>query len=147
MNRTPFINVVRQGQHTLPLPTRGSAGAAGYDVRSTQALTIQPGEQVAIPTGFAWEIPPGWCGMVCPRSGLAIRHRLDKRAGLIDEDFRGELVVVLVNEHLQTFEVKPGERIAQMVIVPCLQADIVELDAFESGTARGVGGFGSTGTH
>jgi len=130
----------------LPLPRYASADAAGLDVTAAEELTLQPGERHAVATGFAIEIPRGYEVQVRPRSGLAIKHGITclNTPGTIDSDYRGEVKVILVNLGHEPFEVRRGERIAQLVPASVLRADFVE--ATELGeTARGSGGFGSTG--
>ncbi len=130
----------------LPLPAYASADAAGLDIAAAEELTLQPGERHAVATGFAIEIPGGHEVQVRPRSGLAIRHGITclNTPGTIDSDYRGEVKVILVNLGREPFEVRRGERIAQLVPAPVLRADFVEADELEQ-TARGAGGFGSTG--
>lgn len=139
------IQVQRVTEHALPVPARESAGAAGYDLRSTLKWVLYPGEQKPIPTGFAWAIPKGFVGLIRDRSGLAVRNRVTTVAGVIDSDYRGEVAAVMVNEGDKPLSIEPGDRIAQMVIVPCLLVPCVESDALLE-TLRNVGGFGSTGT-
>ena len=130
------------------LPTYGSAGAAGADLYACleEPLTIAPGETAWVPTGLAMEIPEGYVGLVCARSGLACRRGLApaNKVGVIDSDYRGECTVVLRNESGQSQTLSPGERIAQMLLVPVAQAAFEEARAL-SDTRRGAGGFGSTG--
>ena len=125
------------------IPVRATDGAAGFDLHSTKRIDVPAGQRMLLPTGIACAIPEGWCGQVWPRSGLAVKHGIDRLAGLIDSDYRGELHVSLVNHGQDTWEVKEGERIAQLVFVQVLTAAI-EVDDLDD-TARGAGGFGSTG--
>jgi dUTP pyrophosphatase len=130
----------------LPVPRYASEDAVGLDVSAAEELTLQPGDRHAVATGFAIEIPRGYEVQVRPRSGLAIKHGITclNTPGTIDSDYRGEVKVILVNLGQQPFEVRRGERIAQLVPAPVLRADFVE--AGELGdTQRGSGGFGSTG--
>jgi dUTP pyrophosphatase len=130
----------------LPLPRYASEDAVGLDVTSAEELVLQPGERHAVATGFAIEIPRGYEVQVRPRSGLAIKNGITclNTPGTIDSDYRGEIKVILINLGQEPFEVRRGERIAQLVPAPVLRADFVE--AGELGeTARGTGGFGSTG--
>ena len=99
-----------------------------------------------VPTGLAAEIPPGFYGRVAPRSGLAVKHGIDVLAGVIDADYRGELKVPLINLGQQTVSFDAGERIAQLIIVPVVQAQFEIVDEFVA-SDRGEGGFGSTGKH
>ena len=125
------------------LPEYGSAGAAGADLRASEAVTLPPGGRAAVATGLRLEIPPGHVGLVWPRSGLAVRHGIDTLAGVIDSDYRGEVRVVLVNHGSEPFEVRPGDRIAQLVLQRVERASFVA-EAL-GGPERGEGGFGSTG--
>ena len=131
------------------LPTYGSAFAAGADLYACldAPVTIQPHETVLVPTGLSFEIPAGWAGMIHARSGLATKRHLApaNKVGVIDSDYRGEVMVSLHNHSNQPQTVEPEERIAQMVIMPYLAAEFFETDEL-SDTVRGAGGFGSTGT-
>jgi dUTP pyrophosphatase len=130
----------------LPLPRYASEDAVGLDVAAAEELTLQPGERHAVATGFAIEIPRGYEVQVRPRSGLAIKHGITclNTPGTIDSDYRGEVKVILVNLGQQPFEIRRGERIAQLVPAPVLRADFIETGELAE-TARGSGGFGSTG--
>ena len=126
------------------LPEYGSAGAAGADLRASEALVIPPGGRAAVPTAVRLEIPPGHAGLVWPRSGLAVRHGIDTLAGVIDSDYRGEVKVVLVNHGDQPFAIAPGDRIAQLLVQRVERARFASARSVED-TDRGQGGFGSTG--
>ena len=130
----------------LPLPAYGSEHAAGLDVVAAESLTLAPGARHAVATGFAIAIPHGYEVQVRPRSGLALRHGLSvlNTPGTIDSDYRGEVKVILANLGDAPFEVVRGERIAQLVPAPVQRARFAEVDDLDA-TARGVGGFGSTG--
>lgn len=130
----------------LPLPSYASGGAAGLDVVAAEDLTLAPGARHAVPTGFALAIPPGYEVQVRPRSGLALKHGITclNTPGTIDSDYRGEVKVILANLGSEPFEVRRGERIAQLVPAPVLRAAFREVDELDS-TERGAGGFGSTG--
>ena len=130
----------------LPLPSYATQGAAGLDVVSAVDVSLPPGERMAVPTGFAIAIPAGYEVQVRPRSGLALNHGVTclNTPGTIDSDYRGEIKVILANLGADTFSVGRGERIAQLVPAPVLRATFEEV-AELSGTARGSGGFGSTG--
>jgi dUTP diphosphatase len=130
----------------LPLPAYASSEAAGLDIASAEDLTLEPGGRHAVATGFAIAIPHGYEVQVRPRSGLAIRHGITclNTPGTIDSDYRGEVKVILANLGQDPFDVRRGERIAQLVPAPVLRADFVEVAALEE-TERGAGGFGSTG--
>ena len=134
----------------LPLPAYQSELAAGLDlvaaVPPDAPVSIAPGERAAIPTGIAIALPPGYEGQIRPRSGLALRHGVTilNSPGTVDADFRGEVHVILVNFGSDLFTVERGARIAQLVFAAMMQAVICEVASLDE-TARGVGGFGSTG--
>ena len=130
----------------LPLPAYASEHAAGLDVVAAEDVTLRPGQRSAVATGFAIAIPEGYEVQVRPRSGLALRHGVTclNTPGTIDHDYRGEVKVILANLGSDPFEVRRGERIAQLVPAPVLKANFVEVDVLGE-TARGAGGFGSTG--
>lgn len=133
----------------LPLPHYQSAQAAGLDLLAAVPadLIIQPGQRALVPTGIAIALPPGCEAQVRPRSGLAARHGVTvlNTPGTVDADYRGEIQVILVNLGDKPHVVERGARIAQLVIAPVLHATLSESDEL-SGTGRGGGGFGSTGT-
>jgi dUTP pyrophosphatase len=135
----------------LPLPTYQSAAAAGLDlyaaVPADAPLTIAPGEWSAVPTGIALALPTGMEAQVRPRSGLAARSGVTvlNAPGTIDADYRGEVKVLLVNHGREPFVVERGARIAQLVVAPVFAAALREVQSLDA-TARGAGGFGSTGT-
>ena len=127
------------------IPTRGTPGAAGYDLYSTDGFIIMPGHRVVIPTGVAVELPAGTYGRIAPRSGLAVKHGVDVLAGVVDPDYTGELKVVLVNTDLRrAFMIRPGYRIAQLILENYTVAEVEETPYIEE-TERGDCGFGSTG--
>ena len=130
----------------LPLPAYASDGAAGMDVVAAESLTLRPGQRAAIATGMAFAIPPGWEIQVRPRSGLALKNGVTclNTPGTIDSDYRGEVKVILANLGDEYFEVKRGDRIAQLVPAQVQRAVLAEVDELD-GTVRGSGGFGSTG--
>ena len=130
------------------LPGRAYAGDAGLDLATCDRLELGPGERAVVPTGLAVAIPEGFAGFVQPRSGLAARHGIAvvNSPGLIDSGYRGELRVVLLNtDRERTFVAEPGERIAQLVVLPVPELELVEVDELP-GTERGVRGFGSSRT-
>lgn len=137
---------LRHGQG-LPLPAYATAGAAGMDIVAAEEAILAPGARVAIPTGFALAIPEGYEVQVRPRSGLALNHGVTclNTPGTIDSDYRGEVKVILINHGSVPFVVTRGDRIAQLVPAPVLRAVLTEVDVLDA-TARGTGGFGSTGT-
>jgi dUTP pyrophosphatase len=126
------------------LPSRGSARAAGLDICSVERVTLAPGGRAAVRTGLAVAIPEGFYGRVAPRSGLAVRHGIDTLAGVIDADYRGEILCALVNHGSEPFEIEVGARIAQLVVEAIATPEPAWADDLEE-TARGAGGFGSTG--
>jgi dUTP pyrophosphatase len=130
----------------LPAPSYATDGAAGLDVVAAEDVTLGPGERHAVATGFSIAIPAGFEVQVRPRSGLALKHGITclNTPGTIDHDYRGEVKVILANLGSEPFEVRRGERIAQLVPAPVLKANFVEVDVLGE-TARGAGGFGSTG--
>jgi dUTP pyrophosphatase len=130
----------------LPPPAYATAGAAGMDVVSAEDLTLAPGGRAAVATGFAMAIPYGYEVQVRPRSGLALKHGVTclNTPGTIDSDYRGEVKVILANLGAEPFEIARGDRIAQLVPAPVQRAVLDEIDTLDD-TARGAGGFGSTG--
>jgi dUTP pyrophosphatase len=142
--------LVRRLPHAdgLPLPSYATAGAAGMDlIAAVQApVTVAPGERALIPTGLTIALPPGYELQIRPRSGLALRHgiTLPNTPGTIDEDYRGEIGVIILNTGNQAFVVERGARIAQAVLAPVCRGAWREVDSLDV-TARDVGGFGSTG--
>ena len=148
---TPQIAVVRlphaQG---LPLPAYETAGSAGMDLRAAvpeqEPLTLRPGARALVPTGLSMAIPQGFEVQVRPRSGLAAKHGVTclNTPGTIDSDYRGEVKVILINLGQEDVVIQRGERIAQMIVAPVVQAAWVETESLDE-TARGAGGFGSTG--
>lgn len=130
----------------LPLPAYATAGAAGLDVVAAEDVTLAPGARAAVPTGFALAIPDGHEVQVRPRSGLALKHGITclNTPGTIDSDYRGEVKVILANLGAGPVTLKRGERIAQLVPAAVTRAALVEVDSLDD-TARGAGGFGSTG--
>lgn len=133
----------------LPLPAYASAGAAGLDLLAavSDPVTIAPGARALIPTGLTIALPPGYELQVRPRSGLALRHGivLPNAPGTIDEDYRGEIGVIVMNAGSEAFTVTRGMRIAQAVLAPVVRLEWAEVASLDA-TARGAGGFGSTGS-
>ena len=143
----PAVRFLRlPGNPDLPLPAYATAGAAGFDLRAAEAAVIPPGGRHLVPTGFAVAVPPGWELQVRPRSGLAVRHWVTvvNSPGTVDSDYRGPLLVCLVNLGTAAFAVARGDRIAQGVAAPAPQLALVEAEALDA-TVRGEQGFGSTG--
>ncbi len=146
---TPAVAIVRLPEgEGLPLPVYMTEGAAGADVVAAvrDDLVLAPGDRALVPTGFALEVPAGFEVQVRPRSGLAVKHgvTLLNSPGTIDSDYRGPVGVVLVNLGREPFTVRRGERIAQLVMAPVVQAAFREVEALAA-SSRGEGGFGSTG--
>jgi dUTP pyrophosphatase len=130
----------------LPLPTYATEHAAGMDVVAAEELTLAPGARHAVATGFAMAIPAGYEVQVRPRSGLALKHGITclNTPGTIDADYRGEVKVILANLGVEPFEIRRGDRIAQLVPAVVQQARFAEVEELDE-TVRGTGGFGSTG--
>jgi dUTP pyrophosphatase len=125
------------------LPTRGSLNAAGLDLYSVEALTLPAGKRTTLRTGLSVAIPTGFYGRVAPRSGLAVEHGIDVLAGVIDSDYRGEIICVLINHGDAPVQIETGRRIAQLIVEPIITPKpvwAIQLDE----TERGSGGFGST---
>ena len=133
----------------LPLPKFETALAAGADLRAAldEDMTLAPGARALVPTGFAMALPAGYEAQIRPRSGLAYKHGITclNTPGTIDADYRGEVKVLLINHGMEDFTITRGERIAQMVIAPISQPAFISVESLDD-TARGEGGFGSTGT-
>lgn len=133
----------------LPLPERAHRGDAGVDLHSAEDLVIAPGERALVKTGIALALPLGTVGLIHPRSGLAAKHGLTivNAPGTVDADYRGELMVCLLNTDKDTpFEITRGMRIAQLVVQRVELPDFVEVDELDE-TVRGAGGYGSTGVN
>ena len=139
---------IKKLRDNAQMPTYGSEWAAGADIYAAidEAVTIQPGETKFIPTGLAFEIPEGYAGFIHARSGLASKRGLApaNKVGVIDADYRGEVMVALHNHGKEAQTVEAGERIAQMIIAPFITANFIFSDELDD-TVRGAGGFGSTG--
>ncbi|WP_170452412.1 dUTP diphosphatase [Ruegeria arenilitoris] len=146
------IRVIREdgADPAIALPSYETAGAAGADVRANLpdrgSITLQPGERALVPTGLRVEIPDGYEIQVRPRSGLALKHgiTLPNAPGTIDSDYRGPLGVIVLNAGQEAFELGHGDRIAQLVVAPVIQARFEMADSLQE-SQRGSGGFGSTG--
>ena len=148
---TPTVPIVRLPHAAgLPLPAYETAQAAGMDLRAAvpddEPLVLRPGSRFPVPTGLAFALPPGFEGQVRPRSGLAFKHGITclNSPGTVDADYRGELKVILINHGAEDFTIRRGDRIAQLVIAPVVQAAWIEVARLDE-TTRGAGGFGSTG--
>ncbi|MDE2487996.1 MAG: dUTP diphosphatase [Alphaproteobacteria bacterium] len=148
---TPTVPIRRLPHNPdLPLPAYETAQAAGMDLRAAvpedEPLVLRPGSRHAVPTGLAFALPDGFEGQVRPRSGLAAKSGVTclNTPGTVDADYRGEVKVILINLGEEDVTVRRGDRIAQLVIAPVVQARWAEVDTLDD-TARGAGGFGSTG--
>ena len=137
---------VKRLSSSATLPARAHPADAGLDLRSAVDLDIPPGETRLVGTGLALELPPGTEAQVRPRSGLALTHSVTvlNTPGTIDEGYRGEVGVILINHGHRVFEVRRGMKVAQLVVQPTLAVEVIAVDAL-SDTPRGEGGFGSTG--
>ncbi|MDE2436256.1 MAG: dUTP diphosphatase [Sphingomonadales bacterium] len=149
MHSQPSVPVlVKRLPHSdgLDLPVYATHGAAGMDVLAAEDVTLAPGARHAVATGLALAIPPGYEIQVRPRSGLALKHGISvpNSPGTIDSDYRGELKVILINHGADPFEVRRGDRVAQLVLAPVTRASWLAVDELDE-TVRGEGGFGSTG--
>jgi len=140
MNELKFLQL----HPAARLPTRGSGQAAGLDLYSIEDVTLAAGERAAVRTGLSAAIPQGFYGRIAPRSGLTVKHGLDVLAGVVDCDYRGEIVCALINHGREAFTLAAGERIAQLIIEAIITPEPVWVDSLDE-TARGAGGFGSTG--
>ena len=147
MNTQDVFIMAEEG---VDVPTYGSDEAAGADIRAqiSEEITLHPGDRHLIPTGLYFEIPQGFEIQVRPRSGLALKHGITllNTPGTIDSDYRGEVGVILINHGNKPFTVVPGMRIAQIVLMPVVQARYIKKESLRQ-TERGRGGFGHTGVH
>lgn len=139
------LNIKKLVPHAI-VPSRATPQSAGYDLFSSDGYIVLPGQRVVVSTGIQIGIPDGVYGRVAPRSGLAVKHGLNVGAGVVDPDYQGELKVVLFNhDSKQSFVIRPGYRIAQLILERFETPDVVEVDTMGSQTLRGSSGFGSTG--
>jgi dUTP pyrophosphatase len=140
---------VKRLPHCVALPTYGTPGAAGLDLAAAipKPIELRAGERMKMPTGIQIEIPERHQGQVVPRSGLAAKAgiTLTNCVGTIDSDYRGEVIVLLINHGTETYTFEPGERVAQLVVQPIPYVEIEEVDELSPSDVRGAGGFGSTG--
>jgi dUTP pyrophosphatase len=145
----PRLAIKRVGNVAVPLPAYETPGAAGLDLCAAlgESLTLEPGERRLVPTGLCLEVPEGFEAQVRPRSGLALKHGLTvlNSPGTIDSDYRGEVGIVLINHGDQAVEIRPLQRIAQLVIAAVARLEVAVVGAL-SETERGDGGYGSTGS-
>jgi dUTP pyrophosphatase len=126
------------------LPTRGTAGAVGYDLACIEDFRLDTQSRALVPTGLGFQLPDGVYGRIAPRSGLTVKHGIHIGAGVIDPDYMGEVKVAMFNLGLEPVHFKKGDRIAQLILERCEVPDVQEVDTLAS-TQRGGGGFGSTG--
>ena len=154
---TPELRIMWESwaDRSLPPPSYETAGAAGADIRAnlpeaerSNGILLQPMQRLVVPTGFRVEVPAGFEAQIRPRSGLALKHgiTLPNTPGTIDSDYRGPLGVLLVNLGAEPYTIRHGDRIAQMIVAPVVQVRFAVVDHLNE-TARGEGGFGSTGRH
>jgi dUTP pyrophosphatase len=132
----------------LPLPGRGRHGDAAFDLAARHDVVLEPGGRALVPTGVAVALPPGWCGLLLARSGLALHHGVTvlNSPGLVDSGYRGELQVVLVNTGGEAVHLERGQRVAQLLVQPVPAVELVEVDVLpDSHDGRGAAGFGSSG--
>ncbi|KAK1288452.1 Deoxyuridine 5'-triphosphate nucleotidohydrolase [Acorus calamus] len=139
----PLLKVKKLSDKAI-LPSRASPLSAGYDLSSAIETKVPARGKALVPTDLSIAIPENTYARIAPRSGLAWNHSIDVGAGVVDADYRGPVGVILFNQSDVDFEVKPGDRIAQLIIERIMTPDVVEVDDLDS-TVRGVGGFGSTG--
>ncbi|OVA18692.1 DeoxyUTP pyrophosphatase [Macleaya cordata] len=142
-NLLPFLRVKKLSEKAV-LPSRASPLSAGYDLSSAVEINVPARGKALIPTDLSIAIPEGTYARIAPRSGLAWKHAIDVGAGVIDADYRGPIGVILFNHSDVDFEVKLGDRIAQLIIEKIMTPDVLEVEDLDS-TVRGIGGFGSTG--
>lgn len=143
-NRMEPLFVKRLNGHGY-IPKRGSSGAAGYDLYAAENVCILPQHRGLVGTAISIKVPPGTYGRIAPRSGLSVKHEIDVGAGVVDEDYRGEVKILLINNGPTDFHLSEGDRVAQLVLEKIEIAEVREVLDLDS-TNRGDGGFGSTGT-
>lgn len=136
--------LVKRLSNDAIVPTRGSGGAVGYDLYSTDDVMVDPTHRIIVGTGIAVVLPVNVYGRIAPRSGLTVKHGIHIGAGVIDPDYTGEIKVALFNLGDTPFEIKKGDRIAQLILERCETPDVREINEMNE-TTRGSGGFGSTG--
>ena len=148
MDRIPVKIIRLRDDNDLPLPSYESEGSSGMDIRANvkEPVLLNPGEIKLIPTGFAVSVPPGYEAQIRPRSGLALKQGIGlvNSPGTIDSDYRGEVGIIMINWGSESFPIRRGDRIAQMIISRVYKADFVVTDDLDE-TSRGQGGFGHTG--
>ena len=143
-SRNVEVLKVKKLSERAQLPKKGSVLAAGFDLCSACDMVVEAGNKAMVPTDLSIAVPSGTYGRVAPRSGLAVKNFIDVGAGVIDEDYRGPVNVVLFNFSKTDFQIKQGDRIAQLVLEKIAQAEVAECENLDE-TERGEGGFGSTG--
>jgi len=148
LHRIPVKITRLKGNKDLPLPEYESEGSSGMDIRAAvkKPVLLKPGEIRLLPTGLSVSVPPGYEAQMRPRSGLALHHGIGmvNAPGTIDSDYRGEIGIIMINWGNESFMIRRGDRIAQMIISKVYRADLSEVDALDT-THRGQGGFGHTG--
>ena len=135
---------VKLNHQKAKLPMRSHPSDAGLDIFAVEHATLRPGVHAVLPTGLHIEVPEGCVGLIWPRSGLAAKHGIDTLAGVVDASYRGEIKVSIINHGHDDLEIKPGDRIAQLLIQPVALINCVQVDDL-SDTDRGMNGFGSSG--
>ena len=135
---------IKRLKDSSKLPSRGSKFSAGYDLYASESAVVRSKSRALVPTGIAISVPSGTYGRIAPRSGLAVKHGIDVGAGVIDEDFRSEIKVLLMNHGDADYTISAGDRIAQLIIEKISSPEVKEVNELND-TARGNGGFGSTG--
>ena len=140
------LKIKIQQMNGMSLPKYSHKGDAGFDLYAAEGYILHPMESKLVSTGIKIEIPEGYVGLIWDRSGLAAKHSLHNLAGVIDSHYRGEIRIVVINLGKEIFEITKGMRIAQMLIQPVVNAELIKSDSL-SETKRGEKGFGSTGTH
>jgi dUTP pyrophosphatase len=137
---------VKRLDRELPVPTHSHSGDAGVDLYTSIDFSIQPGDRLLVPTGLAVAVPDGHVGLVCPRSGLAVKQGISvvNAPGVVDSGYRGEVKVALINHGTDEVQFTRGSRIAQLLVMPVVEQELVEVDELAV-SERDIGGFGSTG--
>ncbi len=146
INSTIYPLRIKKLSPEAKIPTKGSVQAAGYDLYAFENCSVPKQGKILVSTGISMAIPEGYYGRVAPRSGLAVKNFIDIGAGVIDSDYRGEVKVLMFNFNNEDFEVKVGDRIAQLIVEKVCPTEVVEVEDLDD-TSRGGNGFGSTGTN
>ena len=139
-----FVEIVNPN---AKLPTRAHHNDAGCDLYTPVDINIAPGEKVLVDIGIKWAIPDGWVAIIKDKSGIACKKHLRTAAGVIDAGYRGTVAIYLANEGKEAVSFKAGDKVAQVLVVPCWTGDPQQVESLEGETSRGEGGFGSTGAN